>query len=146
MFKENIMPKTILVVDDEVDMLFLLKTIIEDNTDYIVETTNSPVEAVALMEKQEIDLVVTDLKMPVMDGMDLFEAFNKFKPDVPVIIITAYGSQATANEALKKGVADFITKPFRKDSILFTIKRVLELVQIRKENMELKMKLEKKEN
>jgi len=146
MLKENIMPKTILVVDDEVDMLFLLKTIIEDNTDYIVETTNSPVEAVALMEEQEIDLVVTDLKMPVMDGMDLFEAFNKFKPNVPVIIITAYGSQATANEALKKGVADFITKPFRKDSILFTIKRVLELVQIRKENVELKMKLEKKEN
>jgi len=146
MLKENIMPKTILVVDDEVDMLFLLKTIIEDNTDYIVETTNSPVEAVALMEEREIDLVVTDLKMPVMDGMDLFEAFNKFKPNVPVIIITAYGSQATANEALKKGVADFITKPFRKDSILFTIKRVLELVQIRKENVELKMKLEKKEN
>jgi len=140
------MPKTILVIDDEVDMLFLLRTIIEDNTDYVVETTNSPMEAITLMKERDIDLVVTDLKMPVMDGLDLFNEFNKFKPEVPIIIITAYGSQAVANEALHKGVADFISKPFRKDNILFTIKRTLELSQVKKENIELKMKLEERED
>ena len=65
------------------------------------------------------------------------------KPEIPVIIITAYGSPVIAGEALKKGVTDFITKPFRKDSIMFTMKRVLELAQAKKENVELKRRLDK---
>jgi DNA-binding NtrC family response regulator len=135
------MPQRILVIDDEVDMLFLLRTIIEDNTPYEVETTNSPTEAIKLMAEQDFHLVISDLKMPGMDGMDLFDEFKELKPDVPVIIITAYGAPGTADEARNKGVADFITKPFRKDSILFTIKRVQELAQVRKENVELRRKL-----
>jgi len=80
--------------------------------------------------------------MPGMDGMELFDELKEIKPGVPVIIITAYGSLETADEAMKKGVSDFITKPFRKDSILFTINRVLELARVQKENVELKKKLE----
>ena len=139
------MPQKILVIDDEVDMLFLLRTIIEDNTDYEVETTNSPSEGIKLMKEMDFQLVVTDLKMPGLDGMDLFDEFRDINSEVPVIIITAYGSLETANEALKKGVADFITKPFRKDTILFTIQRVLELSHVKKENIALKKKLAEKE-
>ena len=135
------MPERILVVDDELDMLMLLRMIIEDNSDYAVETTNNPSEGLKMLTEKDYDLVISDLKMPGMDGMELFDELKDIKPGVPVIIITAYGSVETADEAMKKGVADFITKPFRKDSILFTIKRVLELARVQKENIELKKKL-----
>lgn len=135
------MSAKILVIDDEVDMLMLLRMIIEDNTHYEVETTNSPTEGIKLLKEEDFDLVITDLKMPGMDGMELFDEFRDIKPEIPVIIITAYGSPEIASEALRKGVTDFITKPFRKDSILFTMKRVLELAEVRKENVELKKKL-----
>jgi len=139
--KEKVMPQRILVIDDELDMLMLLRMIIEDKTDYEVETTNNPSEGLKLLTQDQYDLVITDLKMPGMDGIELFDELKEIKPDIPVIIITAYGSLEIADEAMKKGVADFITKPFRKDNILFTINRVLELARIKKENIELKKKL-----
>jgi DNA-binding NtrC family response regulator len=125
-------------------MLMLLRMIIEENTDYEVETTNSPTEGTKLVREEDFDLVITDLKMPGMDGMELFDELRDMKPEIPVIIITAYGSPEIAGEALKKGVTDFITKPFRKDGILFTMKRVLELAEMRKENVELKKKLDER--
>jgi len=136
------MSERILVVDDELDMLMLLRMIIEDNSDYAVETTNNPSEGLKMLTEKDYDLVISDLKMPGMDGMELFDELQEITPGVPVIIITAYGSLETADEAMKKGVSDFITKPFRKDSILFTINRVLELARVQKENIELKKKLE----
>ena len=136
------MPQRILVIDDELDMLMLLRMILEDNTNYEVETTNNPSEALKLLTEKDYNLVISDLKMPGMDGIELFDELREIKPDVPVIIMTAYGSLETSEEAMKKGVADFITKPFRKDSILFTISRVLELAKIRQENIELKRKLQ----
>ena len=135
------MLQRILVVDDELDMLMLLRMIIEDNTDYEVETTNNPSEALKMVMENDYDLVISDLKMPGMDGLELCDEVRKIDPDLPLIIITAYGSLETADEAMKKGVADFITKPFRKDSILFTMNRVLELAQVKRENIELKKKL-----
>ncbi len=138
------MSERILVIDDEVDMLFLLRTIIEDNTDYKVETSNSPLEGIKLLREKDFDLIITDLKMPVMDGMDIVVKCQEMGCDVPVVIITAYGSTETADEALEKGVADLITKPFRKDSILFTIKRVLELSRVKRENIALRKQLNSK--
>lgn len=136
------MPERILVIDDEVDMLMLLRMIIEENTDYEVETTNSPTEGIKLFREEDYDLVITDLKMPGLDGMDIFHEFREINPAVPLIIITAYGSIETADQALREGVAEFITKPFRKDSILFTIRRVLELASVKRENVELRRRLE----
>jgi DNA-binding NtrC family response regulator len=135
------MPQRILVVDDELDMLMLLRMMIEDSTDYEVETTNNPSEALKMLTEKDVDLIISDLKMPGLDGMELFDEVKDIKPDIPVIIITAYGSLEIADEAMKKGVADFITKPFRKDNILFTINRVLELAKVRRENIELKKKI-----
>ncbi len=136
------MPQRILVIDDEPDMLMLLRMMIEENTDHEVETTNNPSEGIKLFSEKDYDLVITDLKMPGLDGIELFDEFQEIKPDIPMVMITAYGSIETADEAMKKGVADFITKPFRKDTILFTINRVLELARVRKENIELKKKLD----
>ena len=138
------MSERILVIDDEPDMLMLLRMIIEDNTSYEVETTNNPAEGLKMLTEEAYDLVISDLKMPGMDGIELFDELGKMRPDIPVIIITAYGSPEAADEALKKGVADFITKPFRKDTILFIMKRVLELAMLKRENLELKRRLDEK--
>jgi DNA-binding NtrC family response regulator len=139
------MSERILVIDDEPDMLMLLRMIIEDNTSYEVETTNNPAEGLKMLTEEAYDLVISDLKMPGMDGLELFDELRKMRPDIPVIIITAYGSPEAADEALKKGISDFITKPFRKDTILFTMKRVLELTMLKRENLELKRRLDEKD-
>ena len=138
------MAERILVIDDELDMLMLLRMIIEENTDCEVETTNNPSEGLKMVNEKDYNLVIADLKMPGMDGMEVFEELKEMKPDIPVIIITAYGSLEIAEEARNKGVADFITKPFRKDTILFTMDRVLEIARLKRENLELKKKLEEK--
>ena len=138
------MTERILVIDDEPDMLMLMSMIIEENTEWEVETTNNPSEGLKMAMENDYDLIIADLKMPGLDGMEVFEELKEMKPDIPVIIITAYGSLEIADEARKKGVADFITKPFRKDTILFTMDRVLELARIKRENLELKKKLEEK--
>lgn len=135
------MAQRILVVDDELDMLMLLQMIIEDNTDYDVETTNNPSEALKMLARQCYDLVISDLKMPGMDGLELFGEMRQICPVTPVIMITAYGSAQAADEALAAGVDDFITKPFRKERILFTIRRSLEMSRLKQENLELKGKI-----
>lgn len=137
------MGQRILVVDDELDMLMLLQMIIEDNTDYAVETTNNPSEALKLLSQKCYDVVISDLKMPGMDGLELFGEMRQICPATPVIMITAYGSAQAADEALQAGVDDFITKPFRKDRILFTIQRSLEMSRLKQENLELKDKIGK---
>ena len=139
------MAERILVIDDELDMLMLLRMIIEENTAWEVETTNNPSEGLKMVMEDDYNLVIADLKMPGMDGMEVFEELKEMKSDIPVIIITAYGSLEIAEEARQKGVADFITKPFRKETILFTMGRVLELARVKKENLELKKKLEEKD-
>jgi DNA-binding NtrC family response regulator len=120
------MPDKILVVDDEPNMLRLLKTILMDKTGYEVVTTNNPLEVAKLLQEDRFDLVVTDLKMPLVDGMDLIDIIKKIDAGLPIVIITAYGTIETAEEAIQKGAYDFITKPFRKETILITIKRALE--------------------
>ena len=120
------MPERILVVDDEPNMLRLLKTILMDKTGYEVTTTNNPLEVSKLLQESHYDLVVTDLKMPLVDGIDLIGIVKNIDAVMPIIVITAYGTIETAEEAIQKGAYDFITKPFRKETILITIKRALE--------------------
>jgi DNA-binding NtrC family response regulator len=139
------MAEKILVIDDEPDMLALLRMIIEDNTDYEIRTANNPSQGLKMFAETDFDLVITDLRMPGMDGLELVEEFEGVNAAVPVIIITAYGTVEIAHEAMKKGVVDFIAKPFGKNAILFTIKRALELARVRRENLELKKRVEKTE-
>jgi DNA-binding NtrC family response regulator len=120
------MPERILVVDDEPNMLRLLKTILMDRTGYEVTTTNNPLEVSKLLQEDHYDLLVTDLKMPLVDGIDLIGIVKNIDATIPIIVITAYGTIETAEEAIQKGAYDFITKPFRKETILITIKRALE--------------------
>ena len=132
------MADQILVVDDEPNMLRLLKTILMDKTGYEVTTTNNPLEVSKLLQEKPYDLVVSVLKMPLVDGMDLIDIIKKIDVQLPIVIITAYGTLETAEEAVQKGAYDFITKPFRKETILITIKRALEWKRMQKELAALK--------
>jgi DNA-binding NtrC family response regulator len=132
------MPERILVVDDEPNMLRLLKTILMDKTGYEVTTTNNPLEVSKMLQEGHYDLVITDLKMPLVDGIDLIDIVRGIDAAMPIIMITAYGTIETAEEAIQKGAYDFITKPFRKETILITIKRALEWKRMQSELAALK--------
>jgi DNA-binding NtrC family response regulator len=132
------MAARILVVDDEPNMLKLLKTILMDRTGYEVDTTNNSLEVSRLLEEKPYDLLITDLKMPVIDGIDLISITKKINPGMPIIIISAYGTMETAQEAVQQGAYDFITKPFRKETILILIKRALEWKEMQSELASLK--------
>ena len=136
----------ILAVDDELDMLTLLKLMIEGYTDHQVTVTNSPLEAVEMLDKEKFDLVLTDLKMPGLDGMELLDLARKKDEDTIVMVITAYGSLESAEEATAKGAFDFITKPFRKDQILLAIDKAMHWREMVIQNKELRKRLETKED
>ncbi len=135
------MSEKILIVDDEPDMLKLLSMIIRGKTPYEVTITNNPVEAVELVRNSSFDIVIADLKMPGLDGLQLLDEVKKRDEDVPVIIITAYGTIDAATEAIQKGAFDFITKPFKKEQILFTIEKAIKWLRVQRENKILKEKL-----
>lgn len=135
------MAEKLLIVDDEPDMLKLLSMIIREKTSYEAVTTNNPLEAVELAKQGGFDLIMADLKMPGLDGVELLEAVKKINEHVPVIILTAFGTVESALEAMNKGAFDFITKPFKKEQILFTIDKALKWAELHRENKALKERL-----
>jgi DNA-binding NtrC family response regulator len=137
------MAERILIVDDEIDMLELLELIITDRTEYEVITTNTPLEVPELLKKEPFDLMITDLRMPDIDGIELIEMVKQVDDQLPFIIITAYGTIESAVEAMRKGAFDYITKPFRQEQILLTIEKVMKWRRLQKENIALKAELEK---
>jgi DNA-binding NtrC family response regulator len=143
--QEEDMPEKILAVDDEPDMLKLLSMIIKEKTPYEIVTTNNPLEALEIVRQGGFDIVIADLKMPGLDGVELLEAIRGINEDTPVIIITAYSSTESAAETMHKGAFDFITKPFRKEQILYTIDRAFKWVKLQKENRMLREQLKKVE-
>lgn len=119
------MMQNILAVDDEPDLLRLLDRIISEKTPYRIITTNNSLEVPKILDENEFDIVITDLKMPGMDGLDILKYIKEKKRFEQVIMITAFGTLDTAMEALANGVFDYITKPFRKEQIIFTIDRAM---------------------
>ncbi len=128
------MSEKLLIVDKEPDMLQLLSMLIRENTPYEPVTTNNPLEALELIKKGGFALVIAEMKMPVLDGIQLLEEIKRIEPDMPVIITDAYGTAESALEAMGKGAFDYITKPFRKEQILFSIDKALKFTKLNKEN------------
>lgn len=123
----------ILIVDDEVDMLALLAMIITEKSSHKATTTNNPLEVPKLIKEGAFDLLITDLKMPGKDGIQLIREVREIDKSIPILIITAYGSVESAEEAIHRGAYDYITKPFRKEQILIAINRALEWKDMKKE-------------
>ncbi|NVM22791.1 MAG: sigma-54-dependent Fis family transcriptional regulator [Desulfobacterales bacterium] len=136
------MPSRILIVDDEKDMLALLRRIVTEKTLHEVVTEDDPLKATKIMEKQSFDLVITDLKMPKMDGIALLDEVKRVQPSAAVIVMTAYATIETAVEATRKGAFDYIAKPFRKERILLTIRRALDWQDLARENVALRRSIE----
>ena len=133
----------ILAVDDEPDMLSLIKMIIEGYSKHQVTITNTPMEVAELLSKEPFDLIITDLKMPGMDGMELLELVKKNENDSLVIMLTAFGSMASAEEAVAKGAFDYISKPFRKEQLLLAIDKAMRWREMALQIKDLQGKLEK---
>lgn len=127
------MKQSILAVDDEPHMLRLLERIITEKTPYRIKTVNNSLEVPDILAQGDFDLIITDLKMPGMDGIDILKHVREHNRQEEVIIMTAFGSLESAIEALQQGVFDYITKPFKKEQIIFTVDRALRWQAIRKE-------------
>ncbi len=128
----------VLVIDDEKDMLTLLRRIISGEAGHEVTTHSDPFKALADLEAGAFDLVLTDLKMPKMSGMQVLERAKTAYPEMPVVIMTAYGTIENAVEAIRKGAFDYITKPFRRERILVTTDKALQWHELLKENQRLR--------
>ncbi len=134
----------ILVVDDEPLVRDIVKKGLSRIGGYDVETAQSGPEAVEKMEKDVFDLVLTDLKMPEMDGLELLKAIKGTRPEVMVILMTAYGSIETAVEAMRMGANDYITKPINFDDLLIHISKAQKESSLLRENRLLRMEVKKK--
>lgn len=129
--------RSILVVDDEKDMLLLLKRSLEPDLKCHVTTASSAEEALKIYNENYFDLVLLDIKMPGMNGLELLEIIKRNTYDQTVIMMTAYGSIDDAVEAMKCGAYDFITKPFDHDALLLRMEKALERSTLLKENQRL---------
>lgn len=134
----------ILVVDDEAPIRELIKKGLFQMGGFSVETAHNGIEAIEKIEKDIFDVVLTDLKMPEMDGLELLKNIKGTRPEVMVILMTAYGSIETAVEAMKMGANDYITKPINFDDLLLHISKVQKENFLLKENRLLRMEVRKK--
>ena len=135
----------ILVVDDEVTIRDSLKMVLEEEG-YATSTAANGAEAFKMAQQDFYDIVITDLKMPEMDGMTLLQKCRHTCPQTSLIIITAHGSLDSAIEALRLGAYDYFLKPFDFDDVLLKIKRLVKHNELVLENMALRREVEKKYN
>ena len=116
----------LLIIDDEKNYLLVLQTLLEDEG-YAVTAISDPETALAFLDESEVDVVVTDMKMPKVTGRKVLERNKKNWPYIPVLIMTAFGSIESAVEVMKYGAFDYITKPFSNDELLLSIHNAVEL-------------------
>jgi two-component system, NtrC family, response regulator PilR len=131
----------VLIVDDEKSMRDLLSITLEKEG-YDVETAAGGELAIEMLHRETVDAVITDLRMPKVDGLQVLRAAKEISPDIAVIVITAVASTETAVEAMKLGAYDYITKPFKLDEVNLIVRNALERKRLRDENLYLRRQLE----
>ena len=131
----------ILLVDDEPSILSVLSTLLKAEGYNIVAALGGDKAKELLADGSEFDLMVSDIRMSPINGMDLLKLVHDTRPAMPTIMLTAYGSVETAIEALKLGAFDYVTKPFKVDELLITIQRALEYNKALSENADLRAQL-----
>ena len=133
--------ETILVVDDEKNYLLVLSAILEEEG-YEVLTAQGGHEALEIQKSSDLDLILTDMKMPAMDGIELLENIKALDPDLPVIMMTAHGTIDKAVEAMQKGAYSYILKPFDNERLTIYVKKAVALYQVVKDNRRLRETVE----
>ncbi len=131
----------ILIVDDEDGMRRLLSRVLT-REGYETSAVANGAEALRLVASERFDLVVTDIKMPEMDGLQLLAELKEYEPSLPIIVITAYGTIENAVQALRSGAYDYIAKPFENDEIKLTVAKAFERERLLAENRYLHAELE----
>ncbi len=133
--------ETVLVVDDEKNYPLILGAVLEEEG-FEVLTANSGKEALEVQKTSDVDLVLTDMKMPSMNGIQLLEKIKAKDPDLPVIMMTAHGSVDKAVEAMEKGAYSYLLKPFDNDRLIIYVNKAVSMYRVVKENRHLRSAVE----
>ena len=137
------MPKILIIEDEATIRRVLIKILSEENDSYIVEEAEDGLQGVEKIKNDDYDLVLCDIKMPKMDGVELLEAVKKIKPEIPFIMISGHGDLETAVDAMRKGAFDYVQKPPDLNRLLNTVRNALDKKQLVVENKILKKKISK---
>ena len=129
--------ETILIVDDEKNYLLILSAVLEEEG-FATLTANSGPVALEILNQSDVDLVLTDMKMPNMDGIRLLEHIKTRDADLPVVMMTAHGTVEKAVEAMQKGAHNYILKPFDNDRLVLYVNKALDMFRVVKENRQLR--------
>jgi two-component system NtrC family response regulator len=133
--------ETVLIVDDEKNYPHILSAVLEEEG-FKALTAHSGHEALEILEDAEVDLVLTDMKMPAMDGMELLERIKAKELDIPVIMMTAHGTVDKAVEAMQKGAYTYILKPFDNERLVIYVNKAIAMYRVVKENRQLRNAVE----
>lgn len=141
----TVLKPALLIVEDDKNNLLSLEKIFSKEAMYVFTALDGR-EALDVIRKQQIDVVLTDLMMPGMSGDDLLRTIKSIAPDIEVVLMTAYGKVETAVEAMKAGAYDFVEKPLKRAAITKTVRKALERHYLVMENQTLKKRLQKFEH
>jgi two-component system response regulator AtoC len=131
----------VMVIDDEPLMRITVQDALAAEG-YKVITAETGGNGLTLLRENQADMVITDLRLPDMDGIQILREVKTFSPETQVILITAYGSIDSAVTAMKQGASDYLTKPFSMDELLLIIKRIQRIRELEEENLSLRKKVE----
>jgi two-component system nitrogen regulation response regulator NtrX len=137
------MPKILIIEDEAAIRRVLSKILSEENDTYQVEDAEDGVEGYEKIKNNDYDLVLCDIKMPKMDGVELLEAVKKIKPEIPIVMISGHGDMETAINTMRMGAFDYISKPPDLNRLLNTVRNALDKKQLVVENKILKKKVSK---
>lgn len=135
---------SILIVDDEPSVCFLLKEELSELKQFTISTVNDGADAINHLQKQPIDVVLLDVRMPRMNGLEVLKYIKENHPTIQVIMLTNYAEVKTAIEATKLGAYDFVSKPYNREELLATVNRAVEHRQLTIDNELMKYELSRK--
>ena len=135
----------IMIIDNEEGLCRMMSAVLQDEG-YAVRAFTDPVEAVELFRPGTWDLVISDIKMPGIDGLEVLQRIKAVEPTIPVVMITAFATVDMSIQALRKGAYDMLTKPFEPDELLIRVRNALNHKKLKNENQQLRQKLKGKFN
>jgi DNA-binding NtrC family response regulator len=130
----------IMLIDNEIGLCRMMEAVLKDQG-YQVKSFTRPVQAVAEFSAGDYDLIISDIKMPEMDGLEVLQHVRNRDPEVPVIMVTAYATVEMSIQALRRGAYDMLTKPFEADELVYRVKNALKHHELVEENRELREEL-----
>jgi hypothetical protein len=134
----------ILIIEDEAPIRRVLNKILsEENDTYLVQEAEDGLQGIELVKSEDFDLILCDIKMPKMDGVEVLEAIKKIKPEIPMVMISGHGDLETAIQTMRLGAFDYISKPPDLNRLLNTVRNALDKKQLVVENKILKKKVSK---